>query len=101
MLPEKIADHIHAGANSQSFNLRKKAPFRERPICGGQTGIMTGDQRASDDEKERGAGNHQRKTMQTPIHIADCRLPIADLRSKPLSNAFFNPKSEIGKRKSL
>src|SRR5882724_7230309 len=84
MFPKEIADHLW-----------EKLTIRERPVGCSQPGIVAGNQCACDDQKKRGASDQQRETMDTPVHISDCRLPIADCRSLILSNR----KSAIGNRK--
>jgi hypothetical protein len=78
VLPEQIADHVNAGVHSQRFNLGKKPSFRQRPISRRQPGIVARHQRTRYDQEKRSAGDEQRETMHTLIHISDFRLPIAD-----------------------
>jgi hypothetical protein len=82
VFPEEIADHVNAGVHSQGLNLWKKPALGQRPISRRQPGIVTRHQRTRYDQEKRSAGDEQRETMHTLIHISDFRLPIADCRLK-------------------
>ena len=52
MLPEQVSHHLW-----------KELSIGEWPICRRQPRVITGDERAGDDQKERRARDEQRKPM--------------------------------------